>query len=505
DKWDIDFYPVERFKNEPRPGKYEGQRRFTAFQVDRSKYDTILLNHAASKGAEVRQPAKVAEVLVEGDRVTGLRMEGGETITARHYIDASGTVAVLRRALGIHVDVMRELRNVAFWDYWQNADWVVEIGVGGTRIQVRSLPYGWIWFIPLGPTRTSVGLVTPVEHYTSCGMAPEALYRKALAECADIAPLLKNATCEGKFTSCKDWSQLADRIIGENWFLVGEAAGFADPILSAGMSLAHSSARDAAYTIMELNRGEIDAAWLRERFNERHRTAISQHIRFGQFWYSANACFTDLKEHCQRIADDAGLRLEPIQAWRWLSQGGFANEIIGHPTFGSFDVASAKQILALFDPIGSVKTKYLASGFNEFKLNLRNTKHVKFGLLRNGRIEQVDCLERGIHRLPLTGLYGTMYDALKQTPDIRAIVDALKDATRRAEPGLPESMFNVRIFSYLQALETMIEEHWVTPSLNRKKAPLIITHAGSKHIRSSEEGRRAVEAAEDHPTVVWRI
>ncbi|MBM4113501.1 MAG: tryptophan 7-halogenase, partial [Phycisphaerae bacterium] len=50
DKWDIDFYPVERFKNEPRPGKYEGQRRFTAFQVDRSKYDTILLNHAASKG-----------------------------------------------------------------------------------------------------------------------------------------------------------------------------------------------------------------------------------------------------------------------------------------------------------------------------------------------------------------------------------------------------------------------------------------------------------------------
>lgn len=505
DTWDIDFFPVEKFRDEPRPAKFEGQRRFTAFQVDRSKYDHLLLTHAASMGTEVRQPAKVDEVLVEQDRVRGLRLAGGETITARYYIDASGTVATLRRALGIHVDVVRELRNVAFWDYWQNATWAVEIGIGGTRIQVRSLPYGWIWFIPLGPTRTSIGLVTPVEHYSSCGLSPEELYLKALDESGDIAPLLKGATREGKFTSCKDWSQLSDRIVGENWFLVGEAAGFADPILSAGMSLAHTSARDAAYTILELDRGRHDPAWLRERFEERNRLAIRQHIRFGQFWYSANGCFTDIKDHCRRIADDAGLKLDPKQSWQWLSQGGFTTEVIGLPTFGSFDVAAAKQLVSRFDPKGTAKAKYLASGYNEYRLDLRNATRTKVGLLRDGRIDLVDCMERGGRRLPLAGVYGTMFDALSKTHDIKAIIDSLQHVIRRSDPGASESAIRLHIGTCLQALEVMIEEYWVLPKLDRKKPALIISSAGSRHIRSSEEGRRAVESAADHCTVAWHI
>ena len=48
DRWDINFYPIEKWRNDPRPAKFEGQRRHTAFQVDRSKYDRILLDHAQS-------------------------------------------------------------------------------------------------------------------------------------------------------------------------------------------------------------------------------------------------------------------------------------------------------------------------------------------------------------------------------------------------------------------------------------------------------------------------
>ncbi|WP_426559817.1 tryptophan 7-halogenase [Dapis sp. BLCC M172] len=32
--WDFDFIPVAEFKDEPRPAKYEKQRKITAFQVD---------------------------------------------------------------------------------------------------------------------------------------------------------------------------------------------------------------------------------------------------------------------------------------------------------------------------------------------------------------------------------------------------------------------------------------------------------------------------------------
>ncbi len=105
-----------------------GQRRYTAFQVDRAKYDTILLDHAQSCGAEVRQGVKVDEVLVNGNRIEGLKLQTGETITAQYYIDGSGTFAMLRRALGIGIDPNLELRNIAVWDYWAGADWAVEFG-----------------------------------------------------------------------------------------------------------------------------------------------------------------------------------------------------------------------------------------------------------------------------------------------------------------------------------------------------------------------------------------
>ena len=73
------------------------------------------------------------------------------------------------------------------------------------------------------------------------------------------------------------------------------------------MTLAHQSARDAAYTILECRRGEHDPSWLRGRYDQKNRSAIRQHIRFAQYWYAANSCFTELKDHCASIARDAGL------------------------------------------------------------------------------------------------------------------------------------------------------------------------------------------------------
>ena len=53
-----------------------------------------------------------------------------------------------------------------------------------------------------------------------------------------IGKLVEGATCEGRVRTTTDWSFLAERTVGDNWFLVGESAGFADPILAAGLTLA---------------------------------------------------------------------------------------------------------------------------------------------------------------------------------------------------------------------------------------------------------------------------
>lgn len=492
DVWDIDFFPAEEFQDEPRPARFVGQRRFTAFQVERAIYDEILLNHAASLGAVVRQEQMVRDAQHEGDRITGLVLDTGQTIRARHYVDASGHSGVIRRAMGVESVVPPDLMNIAVWDYFDNAEWKVRIGVGGTRIQVRSLPYGWIWFIPIGPTRSSVGLVCPSTYYKQCGLTPTELLAKALYDQPEIAHLLRNAVSASgnQIRTTKNWSNLSDRIAGENWWLCGESAGFADPILSAGMTLAHTSARDVAYSIMELERGELDPKWLRERYDEKNRLNIRQHIRFAQYWYAANSCFTDLKEHCIQIAKDAGLKLKPTEAWRWLAQGGFTLDDIGSAGAGSFDIASGKQVIERFT--GAAPT-YEFAKYNQFKLNLLHAKESSVGELRDGRIHKIMCYRRGVNVLPVAGYFKGMIEILKTLSDGKEILQQVE----RAVQGAPRGAQRAEASSFFQALEAMIVDGWVEGKLNPKRPTFNIGSGGGRMIRSSDEGEKALKEAQE--------
>ncbi len=488
ESWDFDFFPVERFVDEPRPARYEGQRRQTAFQVDRAIYDDILLRHAESMGCEVREQTLVRRVLRTGDRVDGLELDSGEVVRATHYVDASGAPALLRRAMDVTGWTPAELKNIAVWDYWRNAEWAVEIGVGATRVQVRSLPYGWMWFIPLGPDRTSIGLICPVTYYKESGLSPEELYRRAIGEQAQIAELTRNATPEGPIQTCKDWSNSADRLVGENWFLTGEAAGFADPILAAGMNIAHNAARDLAYTILELERGEHDAGWLRERYDTRHRSNIQQHIRFAQFWYASNGCFTDLKKHCVKIAKEAGLKLTPDEAWRWLSQGGFVSEQPGHAVLGSFDLTSARAIMRR---MGRGRG---ASGIlerhNVFELDLAGAREDWLGIPDEGRIKRVRCLRRGDRIAPLVGPVGLVLDVLRRASTLDAIEQGIRRGILALDvpPADHESVFNRAIM----ALEALASEGWVETRFDASK-PKFKTASADFPVRSSEAGMAALE------------
>lgn len=484
DIWDFDFYPAEEFVDEPRPAMRKGQRTQTAFQVERAIYDDILLRHAEENGVDVREETQVRDILIEGDRVDGFVLDSGMRVEARYYIDASGHAGLMRRALGVESEAPKALRNIAMWDYWDNAKWKVEIGVGGTRVQVRSLPYGWIWFIPLGPSKASVGLICPSDYYKERGLSPSDLYHAALEEQGEIKELLKDAssTTGGKIETTKNWSHLADRLAGENWMLCGESAGFADPILAAGMTLAHGSARECAYTILELERGTLDSAWLKKRYDERNRGNIKQHIRFAEYWYAANGCFTDLQEHCQEIAKSSGIRMDPAEAWRWLAQGGFTTEDLGRATFGSFDIGSSKQIMERFH---GKQTQFKMAQYNTFKLNLLGAKEDCVGDLKDGRIHQIPCYRRGNAMLPVSGHYKTMINVLKQAKDITGIYNLLaKSVSDSVAPGA----VNAVIFAHLQVLEAMLHDRWVVGSVDKKKGMWSIADGGGRLIRNNVDG-----------------
>lgn len=450
DLWDFDFLPYGKFDDAPRPGKYEGQRRRTAFQVDRSLYDKILLDYAEELGCEVRYQAPVREVRKKGDYVEGLVLGDGTVVEAKWYVDATGHSGFLRRAMGVEIDEPSSLKNIAGWDYWRNAEWAVSLGIGGTRIQVLSLGYGWIWFIPIGPDRTSIGFVCPADHYKKSGMSMEQLYVQALNEEPRVRRLLTNATREDRFTTTKDWSFVAKRMTGPNWLLVGEAAGFADPILSAGMTLAHAGAREAAFLMMEAERGG-NIPWMASNFTRRNERRVRQHIRFADYWYKANANFTELKDYTSEIARDAGLEMSGDQAFQWLGTGGFAEE----------DMEAAGIALVRLDQLHSLTGRLSASpatstidGNSIFLLRLTGAEQVAVARFENGGVKQKMALRRDGKILPLYGLFGLMVEGLQTSPRLGEAFGFIQ-----REMG---DAFDHELHARLtECLEAMIREGWV--------------------------------------------
>ena len=327
---------------------------------------------------------------------------------------------------------------------------------------------GWLWFIPLGPTRTSLGFVCPAEYYKKSGKKPEQLYREAIAQSERITKLIANGTAEGPIQTTKDWSFCAERTSGENWFLVGEAAGFADPILSAGLTLAHTGARELAFTIIELDSGEHDAAWLKEHYDQNQRRRVLQHIRFADYWYASNGLFTNLQEHCQDIAKDAGLRLTPQGAWAWLAQGGFANDTLGQAGIGGFDLAAMKQITRLFT---MKDVKWNLNDVNVLKLNLTGAKQVDVPVYDKGRILKTTSYVRDSHHLAMAGMYGLLVDLLNQYTDVGAIYERLNQ-TFSAQFSREHAQ--VAMQHALQCLEVMLAEGWVVGKMDKKRPSLML-------------------------------
>jgi len=486
--WDFEFIPFGEFREPARPTSYTGQRRWTAFQVERSRYDEILLDHAAELGCEVRQATRVKRVHRDGDRVTGLELESGERLSAKHYVDASGHVGVLRRAMGVEAEVPTSLQNVAFWDYWENAEWAVKIGTGGTRVFVLSIGAGWIWFIPIAPTRTSIGFICPAWYYKESGKSPGEIYEWAVGQEPLIRELTGKATREGETRSTSDWSFKAKRMTGENWFLAGESAGFADPILAAGLTLTHAGARELAYVILELERGEHDAGWLKRHFERNQDRRITQHIRFADFWYAGNGQFTDLEEHTTKIAEEAGLELDPKQAFRWLANGGFLDDIPGRAGVGGLDLAATKEVTRLFTDERSDGPGWKLNEFNIFELNTGGATEEEIPLFQNGRIRKTRALRRGVTTLPLVGPNAAIVEVLRRRGKVTAdqLVRSLRALYQRQADA---QTAGVLVQQAVQVLEVMVIDGWVRGSYREGLSTLNVKQPEKGMIHENEDVR----------------
>jgi hypothetical protein len=224
--------------------------------------------------------------------------------------------------------------------------------------------------------------------------------------------------------------------------------------------LTQSGAREAAYTLVSLLKREHKAEWLLKHYNDNQRSRITQHIRFADFWYSANGAFTDLQEYTREIARDAGLTLDPQQAFQWLGTGGFTHDQLGQAVIGGFDLGGVRQLAQRL--VNADEDVWQISNFNRFRLALSDAEQVDIPAYVDGKVHVVPSLHRGVSRLPLVGAFRLVVKALEK----HERADQLLGSLRELAAGQTAAMHpDQALQQFLMCLELMINESWVTTEL----------------------------------------
>jgi flavin-dependent dehydrogenase len=221
----------------------------STFQVERARFDAILLDHARSLGADVRTGATVRSLVASADMVTAtLSMRDGAAaeVRARWVIDAGGRENLYESAEKKAYDPAPFPKRAAVYSHFEGVK-RAEGPRGGNIIIVR-IEDGWFWIIPISAERTSVGLVTSIERLRS-GADPEAVFRATVAGSVRLRELVGNAAAKAPFRVTADYSYVRRTFASPRVILVGDAAGFYDPIFSSGVYISMHSAQVAVEAV----------------------------------------------------------------------------------------------------------------------------------------------------------------------------------------------------------------------------------------------------------------
>ncbi len=270
--------------------KMAGQTSY-AFQVERMKFDHLLLQNAERKGVVVRQACSVTDVLFDGERACGVEYtaEDGRPhrVSAKFVVDASGNGSRIHGHLGER-QYSEFFRNLALFGYFKNGKRLPEPNSG--NILSAAFDSGWFWYIPLTPELTSVGAVVNHELAEKIQGDPEKALLSLIEECPLIADYLSEAerVTEGPYGRLrvrKDYSYHHANFWRPGLVLIGDAACFVDPVFSSGVHLATYSALLAARSINSvLTHGMEESAAFAE-FERRYRREYGLFYEFLVTFY----------------------------------------------------------------------------------------------------------------------------------------------------------------------------------------------------------------------------
>jgi len=267
-----------------RKGKYT--REPEAFQVERATFDHILLKHARDSGAEVREGWTVGKFANEpGGVAIQARGDSGESESFRagFLIDASGRGNLTGNQEGLRV-IHPRLKKLAFFGHFAGVR--TDDGESGGDIVIVRLENKWFWLIPLSREKVSVGCVMDQAEFARLKQTPAEIFEQVWRSSDTMRERMGNSRLLGTIHTTSDFSYHNRRFIGPRLVRVGDAAGFMDPIFSAGVFLAMFSGKLAAEAVAQSVDADDDGRHRLRAYEKRVRSAMQFYWEMVENFYT---------------------------------------------------------------------------------------------------------------------------------------------------------------------------------------------------------------------------
>ena len=229
----------------------EGVLPTYAYNVPRREFDTLVQDTDEKAGARfIPGELKIDTAEVNGTTIPILSEEALAKVPDWNgqqpdlMIDSTGRRRLFSKALGIKADIGHR-KDAAYMAHYEGCKMPEPAG------QTISTPlaHGWAGRIPLIDC-LSIGVVIDKEAAKKYGTTPEEILEGCIDADPHMAPDCANRKRITDVSAYTNYQLISHQGHGPNWTALGDAFGFADPMLSPGLCLAMTSAEELANRIL---------------------------------------------------------------------------------------------------------------------------------------------------------------------------------------------------------------------------------------------------------------
>lgn len=260
--------------------------RAPGLQVDRGRFDKILLDSAREAGVKVLQPARATEISLiirDGAKRWRASIQQEDRLIRLHcayLVDATG-----RRRLLAARRRRDSPKTIALYGYWRAPH------LEGAEMRLEAGADEWFWGAPLpGGLFNAMVFVDPVRcrSVLTDPRQKETFYRSLL----DRSSLLRDcldADLASEVTVCDASAYMTETPVDEHSIRVGEACFAVDPLSSQGVQAAIKSGLQGAIVVHTLlmRPENSDAALM--FYRSRQEETVTQHRRWAGQQYEEAA------------------------------------------------------------------------------------------------------------------------------------------------------------------------------------------------------------------------